>query len=154
LPTVAVLSGSYLLVINYMIALIAVYVSGGRPGWWVLLLPVSMILALFMTILASAALAAAHVYFRDLKYAIQAILLVGFYLTPVFYPLTRAPHALKLIAEINPMTGIIELARRATVGPDPLWLKTLAVSGVWFLVLSLATGWLFSRYDRFFSDLL
>jgi lipopolysaccharide transport system permease protein len=154
LPVVAVLSGSYLLMINYVIALVAVYATGGHPGIWVVLLPVSMLLAFVMSLLMSALLAAAHVYLRDLKYAIQAILLVGFYLTPVFYPLTRAPHRLRLIAEINPMTGIIELSRRATVGADPFWLRTLGISGLWLVALVIATGWLFSRYDRLFSDLL
>lgn len=154
LPVVGVLSGSYLLVINYVIALFASYATGSNQSFWVLLVPVSMLLGMLVTIFFAAALSAIHVYFRDVKYLVQAVLLAAFYLTPVIYPLSRAPSSLRHVVELNPMTGVIEMARRGLVGADPNWAQTVLVSGVWLVVLIALTGWLYSRFDRVFSDLM
>lgn len=154
LPVVGTLTGTYLLVINYVIALIAAYATGSNQGFWVLLVPVSMLLAFALTVFMAAVLSALHVYFRDVRYLVQAVLLAAFYLTPVIYPLTRAPGMLRHIVELNPMTGVIEMARQGLVGADPMWAETVGVSCVWLVLLIAATAWLYSRFDRVFSDLM
>jgi ABC-type polysaccharide/polyol phosphate export permease len=154
LPLVSVLSGSFLLLLNYTIALIAAWVTGSPITLWALLVPASMLLTLLITFLAAAALSAIHVYFRDTRYFVQAALLVTFYLTPVFYPMTQAPGKLRIVDEINPMTGIIELGRRGTVGADPIWVHAVGITGIWIVALAGLTVWLYSRFDRYFSDLM
>lgn len=154
LPVVGVLSGSYLMVINYAIALVAAYVTGSHQGFWVLLVPVSMVLGLLLTVFFAAALSAIHVYFRDVKYLVQAVLMAAFYLTPAIYPLTRAPSSLRYLVELNPMTGVIEMARRGLIGADPMWVHTVEISIGWLVPLTVLTAWLYSRFDRVFSDLM
>jgi lipopolysaccharide transport system permease protein len=154
LPLVAVTSNSFVAVVNLVIVLIGAYATGASLSPKVLLLVPALALLLLLTAMMASALAALHVYFRDIRYLVQAGLLLFFYLTPVFYPLSRAPAALATLVKINPMTGVIELYRAATVGADARYGVAVAITGAWIVALSGATLWLYARFDRVFADLL
>src|SRR5205807_10064823 len=98
-------------------------------------------------------LAALHVYFRDVRYLVQAALLAWFYVTPVFYPL-RLAKGLAPWIRANPATGAVELMRAATVGADPGWLPAGGGSLAWPATLFAAALVLYRRHDRVFVDLL
>jgi lipopolysaccharide transport system permease protein len=87
------------------------------------------------------------------RYVVQAALLVWLYVTPVIYPLSAIGRARPWI-EANPVTGIVELYRAATVGADPGWPSTLFWTGGWCVALLIAAVFLFRRFDRLFVDLL
>ena len=100
-------------------------------------------------------LSALHVYFRDVRYLVQAALLVWIYLTPVIYPLGRHRRRTPFVVA-NPMTGVVELYRAATVGAESgLGTRPLVVDGGWC-----RRRWPWSasplhrRFDRVFVDLL
>ena len=154
LPLVSVLSGSYLLVVNYVLVFVVALATGTDLSFALLLGPLGMIMTLLTTLFAATLLAGVHVYFRDTRYLVQTVLMLALYVTPSFYPLTRAPSQLRLAAEINPMTGPIELTRRGLGIADPTWLHTVAISGGWLVVLIVGTLWLYRRFDRLFSDLM
>src|SRR5690606_25855865 len=74
-----------------------------------LLLPAAGVLLLAFTASLAATLAALNVWFRDVRYIVQAALLVWIYLTPIIYP----AHLLGRYAgwlDANPMTGIVTLS--------------------------------------------
>jgi lipopolysaccharide transport system permease protein len=154
LPLIQVITSVYLAVVNIVIVLIAAYATGATAGWRVFYLVPAFVLMMVLTAVASALFAALHVYFRDVRYIVQASLIFLLYLTPVVYPLTEAPHALRIVADINPMTGVIELYREATVGADPHWLLTVGISGIWIVVLSIGVSLLYCRFERVLADLL
>lgn len=154
LPLVAVASNTYLAVFNVIVVLIATYASGVSPSPRVLLLVPGLVLVVAVTATMSMLLSALHVYFRDVRYLVQAALLLAFYLTPVFYPLDRAPAALRRIVEINPLTGVVEVYRAATVGADAHWGISLAFTFVWLALLTWGALWAHTRFDRVFADLL
>jgi lipopolysaccharide transport system permease protein len=105
---------------------------------------------------AGLCLSALHVYFRDIRYIVMALLSVGFYVSPIIYPLSRLSHhhLLRDLIAIGPAAGPIEVFRAATVGADSA--LTLAVSAclVWCAVLGGLGFWLQCRRDRVFVDLL
>lgn len=154
LPLVAVASNAFVAVVNIAIVLIAVYASGVNPTFRVLLLLPGLALLVALTGATSALFAALHVYFRDIRYLVQAGLLLSFYLTPVFYPLSRAPGALDVIVRLNPMTGVIELYRAATVGADANYGIAVAISIAWTVVIGVVATRMYARFDRVFADLL
>jgi lipopolysaccharide transport system permease protein len=154
LPLVAVASNSFVAVVNLVIVLIGAYATGASLSPKVLLLVPALALLLLLTATLASVLAALHVYFRDIRYLVQAGLLLFFYLTPVFYPLSRAPAALATIVKVNPISGVIELYRAATVGADAHYGVAVAITGAWIVVLAGASMWLYSRFDRVFADLL
>lgn len=154
LPVVAVAANSYVAIINFVIVVIAVYASGVPAKLQAFGILAALLTLFVLTAALATLLAGLHVYLRDLRYAIQAILLVAFYLTPTFYPLHRAPQYLRVLDEINPVTGVIELTRIGTVGADHQWWIAVISTYSWIAAVGLATILLFSRHDRVFADLL
>jgi lipopolysaccharide transport system permease protein len=120
---------------------------------WLLLLPATVVMVT-LTAGFSLVLAAVHVYFRDVRYVVQAALTAWLYLTPVLYPLRKAPGFLRHLIELLPTTGMVELFRAGSVGADPGWLSSLAVTGVWIVGLMGVAAVLYRRFDRVFVDLL
>lgn len=116
-------------------------------------LPASVLVMALVTGLA-ATCAALHVYFRDVRYLVSAALLMWFYVTPVVYPPSAAPGGLGTLIDANPMTGVCDLFRFATVGHTGPLLLPVVVSVGWALVSLAAAGLLHCRYDRVFADLL
>jgi ABC-type polysaccharide/polyol phosphate export permease len=130
--------------------------GGDIGGHTLLLVPAVVLLVAFCTAL-SLVLAALHVYFRDVKYLVQAALLVLFYLTPVAYP----QRSLKGIApwmDFNPLTGLANVFHLAAVGHPTLWAPSVWRSIAVTVVTTCALIWIalevHRRYDRLFVDLL
>src|SRR3954451_23765899 len=155
LPLVTVCSGLFGLALNLVVLLALTPFFGSWPGWRPLLLPHAV---LHMAVLAGAfglVFSALHVYFRDLRYALDAVQRAWFYFTPVFFPLSMAVLiSLRPYIEANPATGMVELLRASTIGADPGWLTSLWWSMGWTAVLLVVGIWLHRRYDRLFADML
>ena len=154
LPLIPVVSNLYTVAISVVILVCACVALHVHLGIAVLLLaPATLLVA---ALAASLALvnAALHVYFRDMKFLVQAMFTVWLYVTPVIYPLHLAPAALRTALLVNPMTGVVEMFRAATVGADPGWETSLAATAVAVAVIGTAAVVLHRRYDRLFTDLL
>jgi homopolymeric O-antigen transport system permease protein len=118
-----------------------------------LLVPATMLM-MILTAAFSLVLSALHVYFRDVRYVVAAALTVWIYMAPVLYPLSWAPPTLRRIIAVVPTTGVVELFRAGSVGADPGWVGSLAVTAAWTAILLVAAAFLYRRYDRVFVDLL
>jgi len=93
------------------------------------------------------------VYFRDIKFMVQAVLLVWLYVTPIVYP----PSALKGAGgwlDFNPLTGIVGVFQRAAVGAPVPSTRALVVSIVATVGLTVLAVAVHRRRDRLFIDLL
>jgi ABC-type polysaccharide/polyol phosphate export permease len=100
-------------------------------------------------------LAGLHVYFRDLRFIVQAAILAWFYGTPVIYPIDMATGTLRTVLLANPATGMVTLFRDAVsdTGTDDLGVA-LAATIAWTVALAVAGLVLHARRDRVFVDLL
>lgn len=120
----------------------------------VLLLIPGTILMVALTTSLSMVASALHVYFRDMRYIVQALLLPWFWASAIFFPLTSLHGYLRAIVEVNPATGMVLLFRAAIVGADP-YLTPALIWSVGLTVLFFVAGlMLFQRFDRVFVDLL
>ena len=154
LPAVPALSNlpSYAISSGVVVALMLALGVGISPA--VLLLPVAMALTVGLVIALSALVTLAHVYFRDVRYVVQATLMVALYATPVIYPLERAKGFRWLLIAANPMTGAIQLVRFAvfrqadSVGPAVL------ASVAWLVILSTVAVLAYRRHERVAVDRL
>lgn len=117
-----------------------------------LLVPATVLLMAFVTALGLL-LSALDVYFRDVKFMVQAALLVWFYVTPIVYPPTALESAGRWLY-LNPMTGIAGLFQRAAVDAPVPSGGAVAVSIGTTLVFLVAGVMLHRRHDRLFVDQL
>ncbi len=154
LPLVAVLTACYplLATLGVFLAVALVLGPGLQPELlWVLPGSVLVVLVVFSL---SLFLSAAQVYLRDLRFVVSAGLTVLFYLTPVIYPLERAPQAAHDLIRVLPASGSVEIFHRAVGAADPLMWRSVLASAVWILVFGVAGLVLHSRRDRVLADLL
>lgn len=153
LPSVAPTSGLISYAISMVIAVGVGLVLAKDVHPQLVLLPVAMALA-FMLITTLCALASLlHVWFRDVRYGISAVLLVAFYGTPVIYPLALT-KGLRPFVLANPATGVIEMTRWCVFGRADSLLASLAVTVGWVVVLGVTTVLAYSRFERTACDLL
>jgi ABC-type polysaccharide/polyol phosphate export permease len=154
LPLAAVVTNLYGFVINIGVLFLLCLGFGVPLGIDALLLVPATALMTALTVAFALLTSALHVYFRDIRYLVVAAMTAWFYVTPVLYPLDLADGPLRRVIEVNPVTGVVQLFRAATVGADPGWIGTVAITGVWVVVVGAAATALQHRFDRVFSDLL
>jgi lipopolysaccharide transport system permease protein len=155
LPLTRVLTSLYGLLPGVaVLAVVTVVDVGLRPR--LLVLVPAVVLLVVLSAGFAAVLSGLQVYFRDVRYLLTASMIAWFYVTPVFYSLTVVERATQFRAwiEANPMTGVVELFRAATVGADDGWEVALVWTLGWTAVLLVAGLLIHRRYDRVFVDLL
>jgi lipopolysaccharide transport system permease protein len=144
--------------VSYAISSVVILILMGLFGvtfqWTLVLLPAAMLLAMMLTILLSAIAMLAHVYFRDVRYIVQAMLLVALYATPIIYPLQKAHSLRPLLVYGNPMTGVIQLTRFAVFGSADSVGVSVAVSFAYMVALALVTLAAYRRHERIAVDRL
>jgi lipopolysaccharide transport system permease protein len=152
LPLVPCLSNLIGFVVSILVLLGTLPFLGAPMGAdLLLLLPAAALLVAF-TAGAAFVLSALHVSFRDVRFLVQAALLVWIYVTPILYP-RSVLGSLEGWVDANPLTGIVALFHQAVGGEEAL-ARPLVVSLVATLAL-LAVGLEAQRRrDRLFVDLL
>jgi ABC-type polysaccharide/polyol phosphate export permease len=154
LPLVILGSNLYGFAILVAIFFVVTLVFGVHLGVQVLLIVPAIMLLVLLSYGFGLVASALHVYFRDMRFIVQASLSVWFYLTPILYPVRRVPGALRFVILGNPVTGIVELFRAATVGADAPLLLTVGICAAWTGLLLALGLYLHRRFDRLFTDLL
>lgn len=154
LPLVAVLTAVYPLVITAVILLVMEGALGPTPGLRTLWMIPGAVLVIALAAALSAFLSAAHVYVRDLRYAVQAALLMLFYITPIIYPADRLPVSIRHVVMALPTAGPVELFRRSIGAADDHWWKYVLGSVIWLVVVGTAGFVLHCRRDRVLTDRL
>jgi lipopolysaccharide transport system permease protein len=98
-------------------------------------------------------LGALDVYFRDVKFLVQAALLVWIYLTPILYP-QRVLHTVGPWLDVNPLTGVVVMYHMATVGSGGPWVRPVLITAVAAIFLLVVGAEAQRRHDRLFVDQL
>jgi lipopolysaccharide transport system permease protein len=84
---------------------------------------------------------------RDVRFSLGFLLSFAYWLTPVVYPLSQIPLKYRSIAELNPMTGAIQLVKKGLFGGQDLSPETVIVSCVAVVLLWIPGVWLFHRFE-------
>lgn len=117
IPTVAVLSAALDAFIAFLILLVFLSFTTGISAL-IVLLPALVVLQFMLITGIGALLCVANVYLRDVRLGVELALVLGFYLTPVFYVFEGLPEEVQRVVAINPMTWMIELQRAALIGGE------------------------------------
>jgi ABC-type polysaccharide/polyol phosphate export permease len=152
-PAAAVLSPLVdLAVCMGLVALLLVY-YGVVPTWRVVAVPVWLALLVLAALGPALWLAALNVRYRDVQQAVGPSMQTWLFLSPVAYPSTLLSDQRELLYSLNPIAGLLGLARWSLLGtPWPGW--PLAVSlGMVAVVLACGLTY-FRRAERFFADVI
>jgi lipopolysaccharide transport system permease protein len=139
-------------VLEFLVFVIFMVVFKVAPGMTVAYFPLIFIFQFLIVLGLSLALAALNVYFRDVQFIWKVIVQIGFFATPIIYPITIFPENVCWMVMINPMAQIITMMRDCILyrtGPEPLSLAYLAISSL----LVLFAGYLiFDRLEPNFAE--
>jgi ABC-2 type transport system permease protein len=109
-----------------------------------------MVLQFLMCFGIALILAPLTVLANDFQRVVKIVLRMGFYLTPVLYSINNVVQGrewLKLLAELNPLAGVLSLYRMGFWSEDALTWRAYTVS-VGFTLFVVAMGlWVFRRFE-------
>lgn len=126
---------------------------GLEPTWRLVAVPVWLVLLVLTAFGPAVFLSALNVRYRDVQHAVGPAMQVWFFASPIAYPSSLLPDRAELVYALNPMVGVIGLARWSVLGtPWPGW--PLAVS-VGTVAVTLVGGVAyFRRSERSFADVI
>ncbi len=118
-----------------------------------LVFPLLLILVPF-TITVALFLSALNVYYRDVNLAVNFLIQLWFFATPVFYSIDNVSPNLKIILFLNPLTFIVENMRRCMIeGRSLVWWQYLIML-VFTLCLLFAGYKFFKITEKKFADVI
>lgn len=152
-PYIVLLSEAATLLISVgIIILFSIYVKGF--SWFLLLLPVIMIIQAVFTLACIFVVSCVTVFFRDIPQLLNSVFMVWFWLTPIAYAVDLIPKKLHFFVYINPMHHVLALYRSILFNGTMVNMLALTL----FTLFSLASLFLalaiFRKSKGHFSDLL
>lgn len=163
LPLAVVAAHAVSFLPSFLIVIVLLVVFGIDISWRILILPLVFALQTVLIVGVVLCTSALYVRFRDIRYGLEMLLTVMFYMTPVFYSLSlveqyMGPFALKLYM-LNPMVGFSVMYRWCLL---PGYVGTMPAEANMFLIvfvpliLAGVMVWFGSKYfkkqQRFFSE--
>ena len=152
IPAGVIAAGLVDLGISLVILFIIVLAWGFVPSAAVLLLPLLIAIAVAAALGLSAALSAVNVRYRDVRYVVPFAIQLWLFATPVAYSSSVISEPWRTLYAINPMVGVVEGFRWATLGTAHAPVALMAVSAASALVILLAGLAYFDRVERGFAD--
>jgi lipopolysaccharide transport system permease protein len=154
LPWVTVATAAFHLIVNLLILLLGqLLILHHVPMTW-LWLPVVILPLVPMTVGISWFVSSLGVYLRDMAHIVPLVLTAMMFLTPIFYSMDMVPKHFRPWLMANPLTVVMEQARRVAIqGLQP----DLGLLGIYTLVglMVMAGGyWWFARTKKGFADVL
>ncbi|MGB7759907.1 MAG: ABC transporter permease [Bryobacteraceae bacterium] len=154
IPIAAVLSNAVHLLIQIGLLIAVAFLSGVFPNryWW--LLPFIWGMEIVFLCGLSLVTAALNVFMRDVRYVVESINVVLFWLVPIFYSFEVIPQRYKELYQLNPLAALVMALRNILLddsAPHAALLLKLTASSV----IMLGIGWLIFRSakSRFYDYL-
>lgn len=124
-----VLTRVYTAFINLAYSLIAyvvmLLVFGVTPKWTMLVSPLVFLCLFLFALGMSYLLAAAYVFFGDIKHLYSVVLTLWMYCSAIFYPAEQLQGAIQIVIQNNPLFILIHCLRKAVMyGELPLPVET------------------------------
>ena len=132
----------------------AILLMGGSPSWHLLLVPVVMAIQATMVLGIGMLLSCASIYFRDTLHWVDAVLLMGMFLTPIFYPASTYPKRFNLLLQVNPLAHLVGVYRELILNnelPHPHDFLIITMVAVFALLIGYSV---FHHHRDRFSDLI
>jgi len=140
-----VMSGLIDLGIMVLVLAATMLIFGTAVSWSLFLAPLFAGMAVVLAVGLGLWLSALDALYRDVRYALNFVVQIWYYSTPIIYPVGFVPEKYKFLLDLNPMTGIV-MGFRWSILPEatPPSLTALAMSFATITAL-LVSGYAFFR---------
>jgi ABC-type polysaccharide/polyol phosphate export permease len=158
MPRIALITGTLLgnlppVMVMLAITLVGTLIGRGLP-LQILLLPVVVAWAILFTFGVTMLVASVAARFRDTVSVMPLLIQAGIFVTPVGYPLEGAPHNIKLLLSLNPVSGIIEAWRWVVLDMPNTNVGIIAIAAGLSVLVAVAGWFVFGRGEVTFADVV
>jgi len=138
----------------FLAYLLFFYLRGSAVGLttWAFALPLLLVLMAGLGLGFGIIISSLTTKYRDLQYLVSFGVGLWMYATPVIYPVSSIPEKWRWVANVNPVTPIIETFRKGFLGAgDASWMR-LAYSAGFMVVVIFIGIVIFNRVEKTFID--
>ena len=114
--------------------------------------PVIILIELIFILGTCFILSSLHVYYRDIQRIWAILVMLGFFLTPIFYPLSIIAANKQKIMAINPMLHIITSARNCLLYQGKPDMIALGLVLLFSLILLIVGYFIFKKMEARFAE--
>lgn len=126
IPLSIVLANSINFLFTLLVVIVFVIFFGIRLSPFIFLLPVAFILQVLFMSGMTLLISGSQVLYRDIKFVVEVIMPLWFYVTPIFYPIELIlgiSRSFFNLYSLNPFVGLISLYRISLLGD--IYIRTL-----------------------------
>lgn len=151
LPISSVFAHLFTFFLSLLILVFFVIIFSGFTLNLLFLIPI-VILQTILSIAIVLLLSSLDIYYRDVSFVLQSVILVWFYLTPIFYSIKFIPSKYHFLYDLNPMVGIIASFQSIFLKTDFFSLNALIISIIETILLLIMGIFVFKRRSKYFAD--
>jgi lipopolysaccharide transport system permease protein len=153
LPVIAVTISLFDFLLAIPILVLVVALGGSQLSYALFSIPLLILIQFVLTLGIAFLLATVNLVFRDTAHLVDIVLMLGLFLTPIFYDIEQVPERLRLVYYLNPLVPLLRGYREAISGgswPHEWSMAILALLGI---ALTIA-GWrIFNKYvNRYIEE--
>ena len=155
LPTSAVVVSFVDFGISFLVLIVLMLGYRYAPTWRLVTLPLFTLLAFGAALGAGLWFASLNVRYRDFRYLVPFVVLLGLYVSPVGFSSSIVPQEWRLLYSLNPMVGVIDGFRWAILGGDiTLYWPGMVLSVILVAAIFLGGLHYFRHAERTFADVI
>lgn len=143
----------FALEMSIVLVALVVFHHHGVPASFALL-PLLVLIQTAIAVGLFMGVATLAVFYADIQHALPALLLVLFYLSPVFYPLEMVPENVHAVYLLNPFASLLTLFHTVVYKGELPSLALLGTTGAIALAAILIGYAVFNRHKRLFAEIL
>ena len=154
LPAGTALAGLVDLVVGSLLLVGLMFYYHVRTSWALLLSPLVVLVTMLVTIGVSMVLAAANVRYRDVRHAVPFLIQIWMFATPIIYPASMVPQAVRPILALNPCWGMVSAFRACLFPGVSFDFKLLGTSIGVAITVFLGGTYYFYKAEKSFADVI
>jgi lipopolysaccharide transport system permease protein len=147
-----VLSALVSSLLEFLVLIPLLLIFGIRLSVTVLFFPALHVLYFLLVYGIALSLASLYVYYRDINQIWEVLLQIGFFLSPIVYPVSLIPEKYMDYYMLNPITRLIEMYRDSLLAgklPSPADFVLVLFFGI---ILFVFGSWLFRKLSPRFAE--
>jgi lipopolysaccharide transport system permease protein len=155
IPAASVIVAAVDFMISFVILLALMAWYHYSPNWYLLTLPLFLLLGFFAVLGAGLLVASLNVKYRDFRFVIPFVVQLGLYISPVGFSSTIVPEQYQLLYYLNPMVAVIDGFRWAISGGNTAFNSTELNISISVIILLCLIGVIhFRKTEKTFADVI
>lgn len=143
---------NHLIALAIALAIVGIYLK--HFSFWMLSLPLYMVLIAFLAIGVGWIVASLHVYLRDTAQVLMVVMTFWFWVTPIFIDEKQFPEQFRWVLRANPLAFLVRAYRDRLLSSSRPSLRDFAIIAAYSVAAFVLGGLFFRHLKRGFADVL